>query len=358
MGQPQAPLSPLSQQLNDAQSAVASALGVATFTFPAPPMGTTFTGTITCPGAPTGAIFTATIGATPWGAWAGNSVFGPVQAFPNQPLVVQAQGLNPNASFEVEWTGSSDPSTLVAAIWPDPNATALFALSSQGSTDLLWTGTFNMAGAPLILNGTALHNYQSFILLLGEPAGPWNSQLTFSLSDVSTGASLFQTSSINFANGCVARLGLPVNGGDTLQLVINSTAGNQMSYRILGTTDPLVVTPNTAPGQPLFTSQEGGLTVIKISEAANGTFPLLGAPPAGYAYRLWSAVTLGSMGFALVGVTSLGVYGYLWPTTNNNQQPTPGQLVTEALEVVTAGVAGASTLTLTYDTVVIPNLAG
>jgi hypothetical protein len=127
MGQAQEPLTPQTQQLNVPTSAVASGTGTATFTFQAPPQGVTWTGTLTCAGAPGTSTFLATIGATSWGDWAGNSVYGPVQALANEQLVVTASGLTPSASYELVWAGSSDAAQSVQPVWPDTNTSALFA---------------------------------------------------------------------------------------------------------------------------------------------------------------------------------------------------------------------------------------
>src|SRR5208282_254935 len=127
VGQAQGLLTPQSQQLNVPTSAIASASGTATFMFQSPPPGLVWTGTLTCAGAPPTAVFLATIGATSWGDWAGNSVYGPVQAFANQQLVITVTGLTANQSFEIVWAGSSDAQSSVQPIWPDTNTSAITA---------------------------------------------------------------------------------------------------------------------------------------------------------------------------------------------------------------------------------------
>ena len=134
MGEARAPLSPQSQQLTKTISAVASAAGVASFKFDAPPQGFTWSGTITVQGAPATAVFLANIGATPWGDWAGNSIGGPIQAFGNQQVVITATGLTSGQGYLCVWTGSSDPSDMVAPIWPEPSSSAQQVLLGLGTT--------------------------------------------------------------------------------------------------------------------------------------------------------------------------------------------------------------------------------
>ena len=148
MGQASAPLSPSTQQLNQSVSAVSDVNGNATFTFQNPPQGLTWTGTLTCGGAPNTAVFTANIGATDWGDWAGDSVYGPVQAQSMQQLVVTVVNLTPSTTYDLEWNGSSDPSSLVQPVWPDSNISALVTVI----TNVEVTPT---PGAPIAVVGVA-----------------------------------------------------------------------------------------------------------------------------------------------------------------------------------------------------------
>jgi hypothetical protein len=148
MGQASAPLSPSTQQLNQSVSAVSDVNGKATFTFQNPPQGLTWTGTLTCGGAPNTAVFTANIGATDWGDWAGDSVYGPVQAQSMQQLVVTVVNLTPSTTYDLEWNGSSDPSALVQPVWPDSNISALVTVI----TNVEVTPT---PGAPIAVIGVA-----------------------------------------------------------------------------------------------------------------------------------------------------------------------------------------------------------
>jgi len=122
-------------------AAVAQADGTATFKFQSPPEGLTWTGTMTCAGAPLGAVFAAVIGAVSWGDWAGNSVYGPVQALANQQLIITATGLVPGTSYEIVWAGSSDDSRNVQPVWPDANDSAIVASSVTAPPGLILPAT-------------------------------------------------------------------------------------------------------------------------------------------------------------------------------------------------------------------------
>jgi len=132
VGSSSLPLSSQSQILNQTIAAKSNSSGAATFTFPSPPAAFTWTGTLTCAAAPTTAVFVANVGAVSWGDWGGNSVYGPVQVLGQgaQQLVVTATGLTANTTYTLQWNGSSDPSNLVAAVWPDVNTSALQATIS------------------------------------------------------------------------------------------------------------------------------------------------------------------------------------------------------------------------------------
>ena len=129
MGSASQPLSAESQILSQTKSFTTNASGAATVNFPNPPAGFTWTGTLSCALASTGSVFLATVGGVSWGEWGGNSVYGPVQVLGNggQQLVVTVTGLAASTNYVLQWNGSSDPSYLVAAVWPDSNSTALTA---------------------------------------------------------------------------------------------------------------------------------------------------------------------------------------------------------------------------------------
>ena len=129
MGSASQPLSAQSQILSQTQSFNTNANGAATVSFPNPPAGFTWTGTLSCALASTGSVFLASVGGVSWGEWGGNSVYGPVQVLGNggQQLVVTVTGLAASTNYVLQWNGSSDPSYLVAAVWPDSNSTALTA---------------------------------------------------------------------------------------------------------------------------------------------------------------------------------------------------------------------------------------
>ncbi len=174
MGQAQELLTPQSQQLNVPTSAVASATGTATFLFQSPPTGLVWTGTLTCAGAPPTAVFLATIGATSWGDWGGNSVYGPVQAFANQQLLITVTGLTANEPFEIVWAGSSDAEGSVQPIWPDTNTSAITAaLAPPG---LAFGPTVaNLSGGTASVNVTGPSSTRTLIIeVANPPAVPTN----------------------------------------------------------------------------------------------------------------------------------------------------------------------------------------
>jgi hypothetical protein len=151
VGQTQPLVSATTQQLNQEVSAVASAAGVATFTFQNPPTGLLWSGTLSCSGAPTTAIFLAAIGGTTWGSWAGNSVGGPVQAKSSQQLVVTASGLTAGITYLLVWSGSSDQESTVQPTWPEPNSSALFAATANpGATVAFGPATIASGGTGTI----------------------------------------------------------------------------------------------------------------------------------------------------------------------------------------------------------------
>ena len=151
MGATDTPNTRLTQKLNHCVSVAVSASATsAVFTFPSPAPGYVWTGTINCAGAPYNAIFTATIGNVSWGNWAGNSVYGPVQAEGGEQLVITmtlTAALATAQTFEMCWLGSVDESGMVAPIWPDAN-------SSSQQTQLVGAISANITGGSLSSVGT------------------------------------------------------------------------------------------------------------------------------------------------------------------------------------------------------------
>jgi len=137
-------LSTGSQQLNQTTSLVATGTNDV-FTFQNPPTGYVWSGTlsVTAPSVsqqvPIGALMTANVGATSWGEWGGNSVFGPVQANQNQQLVVTAQGLTAGVTYLLNWIGSSDPAQVVQPLFPAANSTALTAQTFVPPPGVIYT---------------------------------------------------------------------------------------------------------------------------------------------------------------------------------------------------------------------------
>jgi hypothetical protein len=129
----------MAQSLDKQVAGTSDLNGAATFTFQSPPTGFWWTGTLNCPAAPTGAVFQAKMGATQWGEWGGNSVYGPVQAQPNRQLVVTATGLIPNTGYVLTWLGSEQTSREAEVVYPSANSTALTALTTPAVAQQLYS---------------------------------------------------------------------------------------------------------------------------------------------------------------------------------------------------------------------------
>ena len=170
-----------SQQLNQTTSLVATGTNDV-FTFPNPPTGYVWSGTlsVTAPSAsqlvPVGALMTANVGATSWGEWGGNSVFGPVQANQSQQLVVTAQGLTAGVTYLLNWIGSSDPAHVVQPLYPAANSTALTAQITQTPPGAI--GTFTG------LTGTITGVPASVRTLVVQISSPTNLVTGLSVSNV------------------------------------------------------------------------------------------------------------------------------------------------------------------------------
>ena len=228
MGGTQLPLSAQSQILSQTIAATADGSGNASFTFTTPPAGFTWTGTLTCAAAPITAVFVATVGAVSWGDWGGDSVYGPVQVIGqgSQQLVVTATGLTTGVSYTLQWNGSSDPSSLVAAVWPDVNTSALQATISgtvqvTSGVDLLYTrsGTIPASPGSFVFTTTCLNNYQALgvILLLG---GTYNTVVSVTFQNLRTN----QVASVTQAYNSLDY---------TYQAQIFCTTGDQIQVTIL-----------------------------------------------------------------------------------------------------------------------------
>ena len=155
MGSTDSLVGPGSQRLIQVKSITTGATATtATFTYPSPPQGYTWTGTISCPNAPTGAVFIATIGGVAWGEWGGNSVYGPIQAVGSgsEQLVVTATGLASSTTYTLTWVGSSDASDAVGPVFPDANSTALTAAIS-GTVGLTAGTTVGISGSVATTGG-------------------------------------------------------------------------------------------------------------------------------------------------------------------------------------------------------------
>ena len=341
MGTASAPLSPASQILSQTLAATSNASGVASWTFPSPPNGFTWTGTLTCASAPIGAVFLATVGGVSWGDWGANSVYGPVQVLGagSQQLVVTATNLTANTTYTLQWNGSSDPSDLVAAVWPDVNTSGLQAtiagiinanivggsLTSIGSitnpvssnplapdADVINVGslTFTPPTTVTFQNASEVDTYTGFLLTLDSwPAG-WgaNSGLRVTATNPTTKQVITLTNSFISSHGTAGLqfyFPMSVNAGDTFTIVgtVQNTSGiaGTLSWTISGFRQPPYQAVQSSPGQSLDVVPYGGtaeyssnlLTLTNISLFA----------PIGQAIRVHSvAVYMTSAAAAITGV--------------------------------------------------------
>lgn len=337
---------------------MASASGVASFTFAAPPTGLAFTGTLTCGGAPTTAIFVATIGATSWGDWAGNSVYGPVQALSNQQLIVTATGLTPNTSFELVWAGSSDSADAVQPIYPDTNVSALSVAlaTTQGSVDLLYSNAaVNFVGGVAFNspNLTALHSYQAILVVVTGNSGSVVTVTTDLLIGVISALFPPQTQTIQpfILNGVFAMPFACAVGNQIIVSITQSITAAGQSVTIYGLSTELTQQVIAPVGMPLSTYQVGGSKVAFHTFAGAGTFALLAAPPVGFAYLLKRLSSPNAAVFNVTGLTTGSVYGAL--TAAIPTDPIGG---IPAGEGINLNAAAAGTAYLFYDIVPVPTV--
>lgn len=143
--------------------ATADAGGIATFIFEPPPPGLAWTGTIGVVGAPAGAVSSAEVGSAgggfPWGSWAGNGTFGPVQAFGREVLRVVTSGLTPGTAYSATWIGVAEREEDAGPASPTALATSIASTSAGAVTQLVVPASAFAAvvGAPA----------------LGPVASPW-----------------------------------------------------------------------------------------------------------------------------------------------------------------------------------------
>jgi hypothetical protein len=248
MGTAGAPLSPQSQLLSQTRAFTTNASGAATITFPNPPQGFTWTGTLNCATATTGAVFLASVGAVSWGEWGGNSVYGPVQVLGagSQQLVVTVTGLAANTNYTLQWNGSSDPSEMVAAVWPDANSTALTAQIS-GTVPVSVAGTVNTTGTTSITGGSVGIN--------GSVATTQGSTLT---TATGTGASTTLTVASTSTFTSQGLLSVVASGGTLI-------------FSYTGTTSTTFTGLTLLTGSSVWTIAIGATVVQSASSSLSGT---------------------------------------------------------------------------------------
>lgn len=146
-----------------------------------------------------------------------------------------------------------------------------------------------------------------------------------------------------------------INDGIALTITKVSGAGTTCNYELLGLSQsPDIVTP---PGQPISNFPVGGLQKVSATRASAGTAVLLGAPPAGMAYRLHRIVW--NVGTGVFGVVIGHTSAFEYSVLNSAVPPLgadnmDGQLVIEALDFTMGG--GAGTVYCTYDLVSVPTI--
>ena len=320
------------QQLSQGVSARSNASGAATFTFQSPPPNLIWTGTISIPNAPSGAVFTASVGATNWGAWGGETVFGPIQCRGLDQLTIVATGLTANTTYEAFWIGSSDEQGTVQPVWPDANSTALTAqisgtvgvtgsLTSVGSitnpvTTLpgttLTTGTGTGASTSITVastatfpssgflsvatssgvltfayTGTTATSFTGLTLEAGVSSWAWTSGQPVNLAQTVTG-SVFSN---NLSSQAVVTTG---TGWASSSIWSGTLTQPFRSFSLIATTGTLAATTyvltNTTTGQSV-TRYSGGFSEIDLTLGGS----------AGDSFTLTPSGTSSSVAWALIG---------------------------------------------------------
>ena len=260
MGSASQPLSAHSQILNQTQAFTTDATGAATITFPNPPAGFTWTGTLNCAAATTGAVFLATVGGVSWGEWGGNSVYGPVQVLGqgSQQLIVSVTGLLASTGYSLQWNGSSDLSSNVAAVWPDANSTALTAQIS-GTVPVSVAGTVNT-------NSTITGGSVGITGSVATTGG--STKTTATGSGTSTTLSVVSTSS--FSNQGIFSV---------------AASGGQLIFSYTGTTSTSITGLTLLSGNSTWTIANGAPVVQSGSTNVSGTVGAVAIEHAPIAYQ-------------------------------------------------------------------------
>lgn len=378
MGSPARPISAVTQKLEKGVAAQSSVTGTATFTFPSPPPGVSWTGTLTCSGAPASAVFTASVGATSWGSWGGNSVFGPVQLFGqgSEVLTVTATGLLASTTYNLFLLGSSDGAVNVAPIWPDTTSSALTALATgSASTILATTGVTFTAGSVSVYSGILTQTFSGFVVIWGADTTASRTVST-KVSNGTTG----QSHTVKTANTQTG-IGAGTNGGSLAQnnvsyfpvtvaagqsLVVSASSsqvGWVDSVQIIGLTSSNSIFVEQAPNTTAYTGNFGGQFVAGVGViVSGGAAALLGNPPTGFAWRLHrlgltpsgtglglnpsGALWLQDSTFYVAGMECSAPSGYSAQSIDLN-----GQIVTSGLSAFWLGAGNIAGAYVRYDIV-------
>lgn len=376
MGSANNPISPTTQILNKGVSATSDAKGNATWTFQSPPAGVTWTGTVTCAGAPGGAVFSVAVGATNWGSFGGNSVFGPVQLLGqgSDQLVISAQNLSPTTSYEIYLLGSSDASLNVSPIWPDPTSSALTAQFVGGASDIYVTLGANLTSSFLsIFNQAISTTVQGIGVILGQV---YSTQvITIIVSNATTGQShQLQTASttMNAVNNNQFYFPVVVAAGQVLSVEIKSVPNlSGEEIQIVGYNYSPSMLIQNSPNASLDVVEYGGLQVASYVFSSGTNFTILPTPASGFAYRLHALFINAAVGWTTGGTAT--VYGPAGPVASmviiNTAGGTTsgtlagytslgGQLAAGAVSIIaTVGLLTYIPIGVTYDIVAIPAIS-
>ena len=317
MGGTQLPLSEQSQILSQTVASMADGSGNASFTFTTPPAGFTWTGTLTCASAPISAVFVATVGAVSWGDWGGDSVYGPVQVMGqgSQQLIVTATGLTAGVSYTLQWNGSSDPSSLVAAVWPDVTTSALQATISgtvqvTSGVDLLASlspplNIIPASPSSYVFTATCLNDYQALGVLLLS-GNIYNTAISVTFQNLRTNQVVTVTQGYNSLDYSF-QAQVFCSKGDSIQITILSSLnvmGPIMTdfVNVYGYTVSPLVSVQNVPNVSLDVVPYGGAQSVSATLATGTSTTFLGTT--GLMQRIQSVAAYMSNPNTVIGTIS------------------------------------------------------
>jgi len=320
MGQTQGPISPSSQTLRKVVAAVSDSSGAATWTFPSPPGGYTWTGTVLCPGAPGGSLFAVSVGSTPWGQFGSASVFGPVQieGTGSEQLVVTGSGLNVSTTYTMYLIGSSDETTYVAPIWPDVTSSALEAQMVGNSITfppVTFSATTGSTVTQIYASEPLPQTVSGFFIVILAPLQGGPNQWEISVFNNTT-SQAFTTRTTNswqqwetasYPQNTGMYFPVTVKAGEQFVVNLTQTAGfdtiDAIAVMTAYTTSPSVMIQNT-PNSALGVVPYGGVQKASVTGLLTTNKVLLAAPINGGSYRLQS---ISWAGIAAATVTVSGL---------------------------------------------------